>query len=299
MSGRTSSVVKLAVAAVAVAGVVGTAWAAPLAGLTASEATKVNMTAAYTVNQITEIEATGKNLADDDLRVNVIDLPTATKFGNLGTIRVRTNSKHWDVVMTTDNEGKMLDKSTAACTTEDDHDAWGNVNGSHQVCDDSKKEFLKSGPTKTDVVLDVAIGVAKTGYKLGNSAAPTTLYPMADVTSGPVFIAPVKVTSLAGTNVATGGISFAATIGGNYKTTITSGTFKNGIVGTTSTGDSTWTNIETKGFPTPYGNASPEKNEEFFYVNVGIAPATFDAINGNKNKRTYTETFYFELYASF
>jgi hypothetical protein len=302
MSKKYGFGVKLAVAALAVAGVVGTASAALPSGTT--EAEKGMMKASYSVNQITELEATGKNLADEGLKLTsagVNATPTANNFGNLGTIRVRTNSTRWDINMTTDNGGKMLDETSVECDEVDDLDVWGNKTGSHKDCSGSTPIYLKydNSGTPVNVVLSAAIGVAKTGYRLGNTAAPTTLYPMADVTSTPVFIAPVVVT-LPGSEATSGSpISFAETLGHAGDAATTWGTFNNGIYGGASGGDDEWGTIETDGFPTPKGNASPELNEEFFYVNVGIPEAMFNALSGNKNKKTFTETFYFELVANF
>jgi len=298
----SKTVVRLAAAVLVVAGGAGTVWAALPSGTT--EADKVSMKATYYVNQIAELEATGKNLADEGLKLTaagITAVPTATNFGNLGTIRVRTNSSRWDVNMTTRSGGKMLDETSVACTDVDDFDVWGNKTGTHQDCSGGTPKYLKydNGGTPANVVLLAAIGVAKTGFKLGNSAAPTTLYPMADVSGTPSFIAPLVV-ALVGTEDNGGtAISFAETFGTAYGTTGPTGTFVNGIYGGAASGPDAWGTIASDGFPTPKGNASPDRNEEFFYVNVGILEATFNALSGNKNKKTFTETFYFELVASF
>jgi hypothetical protein len=292
---------KLAVAAAAVAGVVGTVWAALPSGTT--EAAKVNMKASYYVNQLAELEATGKDIKDGDLRLAaaINAVPTATNFGSLGTIRVRTNSTRWDVKMTTDNGGKMLDETSVECVDVDDLDVWGNVTGQHKDCSGSTPVYLKydNSGTPANVVLSAAIGVAKTGYRLGNTAAPATLYPMADVSGTPTFIAPVTVSLVGSEDNGGTAISFAETIGGGYDGSAPAGTFTNGIYGGAAAGVDAWGTIETDGFPTPTGNASPDLNEEFFYVNVGIPATMFDALSGNTNKKTFTETFYFELVASF
>jgi len=285
-----------AVAAAGVLGVTGMVWAGLPTGPT--EAAKVSMTASYYVNQITELQATGKNIKDDGLKLAAaIDAaPSATNFGSLGTIRVRTNSSRWDIRMTTGNGGQMLDETSVECKDVDRQDVWGNKIGTDKDCSGSTPIYLtyNDGSDNVPVVLDVAIGVAKTGLKLGNSAAPTTLYPMADIATTPTFIPPVKVNP-AGSK--TTPISFAETFGNATKTGW--GTFANGIYGGTSGGVDDWGTIGDDGFPTPKGNASPDLNEEFFYVNVGMPAAMFDALSGNKNKKTFTETFYFELVASF
>ena len=298
----SKTVVRLAAAVLVVAGGAGTVWAALPSGTT--EADKVSMKATYYVNQIAELEATGKNLADEGLKLTAAGItatPTANKFGTLGTIRVRTNSSRWDVNMTTENGGKMLDETSVQCQNVDDFDVWGNKTGSHCDYSGSTPIYLKydNGGTPANVVLLAAIGVAKTGYKLGNSAAPTTLYPMADVSGTPAFIAPLPVTLVGSEDQGGNAISFATIFGTAYGTTGPTGTFTNGIYGGAASGPDAWSTIASDGFPTPKGNASPDRNEEFFYVNVGILEATFNALSGNKNKKTFTETFYFELVASF
>jgi len=316
--GRMAAVATLAVAG----GSVG-AWA---------QGTTGSMSATYTVQQIAELEVTPANPTEDNLvftAPNTIDaIPTVGTldqlFGNLGTIKVRTNSAKWDVSMTTNNGGRMLDLTSVACQDVPNVDGWGNpTGGTHQVCDPTGAKYLTwdddnaVGTPPIDVVLDVAIGVAKQGIALGNTGAADRLYPLLNVlTAGaPSFAAPIKVNSALIPNTEVGiasfaAVSFADVIGGGYGSggTAPAGAYNQGIYGTNGTNnDGDWTTIETNStFPKP-GVASTASSPgvgpnvdpltEFFYVNVGITDTVQKQLQDNKG--TFTETFNFELVANF
>jgi len=314
MSNGRSFKRQLAVAAVAVAGVlglVGTAWSTLPTGSTSGADV---LTATYSVNLVAELDATSGNLTQENLSCVVDAVPTiatfATNFGNLGTIKVKTTAKSWDVNMTTNNGGKMRDNQSVTCSQVPDVDGWGNqLSTTHEVCTGTPA-FLKydNSGTPTNVVLDVAIGVAKTGYALGNTAAPATLYPLASAvsSSGPTFIAPAKVSQAKVINSEVGSGSFApisfATEIVNDKGSANWGDYEPGIYGQAETpatppATSVWAAIGNDGFPVPKYNNEP--NVEYFYINVGMDPSVYNKVGGNTNQRNYVETFNFSLVANF
>jgi hypothetical protein len=304
---------RLAVAAVAVAGVVGMAWADLPTTSTGQTGT---MSATFTVQQIAEMEVTPNNPTEENLVLEVDAVPKVTDIvGNLGTIRVKTNSAGWDVWMTTDRGGRMLDKTSVGCVEVPNVDGWGNPTGTfHDSCSTAGAKYLtyNNGSAVVDVVLDVALGVAKQGAAIGNTGAPTKLFPLLNaLTAGtPSFVAPVKVidTDVTGSDksaATTKAVSFAAVIGGGYDGLgAPTGAFNQGIYGTTTAAtEGTWDYIVSNGFPKPGAvestNVLPNvvKEEEYLYVNVGMPQTTFNALEGNNG--TFTETFHFELVANF
>jgi len=296
-----------AATAVVAGGIVGVVWAGMPSGVTGETG---ELKAVFRVNQVTELEAIGKNLTEENLSFVVDAVPTAVNFGNLGTIRVKTSSTSWDVLMTTANGGRMLDETSGGCTEVPTYDGWGNVNGTQPSCPDPKRylQYDKSTTSGTvtygDVVLDVAIGIAKSGKAVGNTGAPESLFPLISSAIGaaPVFIAPVKITgtkipnSEKGIGTSFAPVSFATELG--KAATAPTGPFANGIWGNTTVGVDAWTTIGSDGFPAPKGNYEPQ--EEYFYVNVGMDPTSvYQKLGNNENKKNYTETFYFELVANF
>jgi hypothetical protein len=275
------------------------------------------MSATFTVQQIAEIEVTPNNPTEKNLVCVVDKVPgVADIVGNLGTIRVKTNSAGWDVLMTTDRGGRMLDKTSVGCTSVPVVDGWGNPTGAFRdSCSTAGATFLtfKNGSTVVPVVLDVALGVAKQGAALGNTGAPTKLFPLLNVIAGgaPTFVAPVKVplARVTGSDKSAGSttpVSFAYEIGFAYDAVGPAGAFEQGIYGETTAGtEGAWSDILAGGFPKPgvVASANPDihpnvdPQEEYLYVNVGMPQTTFDALQGNKG--TFTETFNFDLVANF
>jgi hypothetical protein len=276
------------------------------------------MSATFTVIQTAEIQVTGNNPTEENLVYTTPSLSVAPSVtdvvGNLGTIRVKTNSTGWDVVMTTDNGGKMLDKTSVGCVTVPVVDGWGNQTGAtRDSCSTSGATYLayNNGGTPANVVLDVAIGVAKQGKALGNTGTPNKLYPLLNAISGtPSFVAPVSIVPAdiiaSDINATTPApVSFAEKIGTYYSTPANiPGAYLQGIYGnTTAATEGLWSDIALSGFPRPGVvsgtglSTNVEPLEEYFYVNVGIPQATYNSLQGNKG--TYTETFNFELVANF
>ncbi len=331
----SKTAVRLAAAALTVAGLTVGVWA--------QGATSGSMSATYTVQQIAELEVTPKNPMEENLiwknsGVGSINAaPSAANFGNLGTIKVRTNSAKWDVLMTTDNGGKMLDKTSVGCWSVPVVDGWGNPTGAmRDSCDSNGAKYLTraEGTSVGDtmpVILSVAIGIAKQGQALGNTGASDQLFPLlaAFPTTGagasPAgFVPPVLLdsTAVAKSQVGLTGVNFekvsfakkigAATTGyGSGGVMPTGAAYTQGIYGTTTaTTAGDWGEIVNGFFPKPgvsgiagSGASAPalganvDPLTEFFYVNVGITEATQQKLQGNKG--TFTETFNFELSPNF
>jgi hypothetical protein len=300
---------KLAVAAAAVAGVASVSVAQPVSGGTSQDV--ASMSAGITIQNIAKIEVIPKNPTGEDLvlkgTATINDVPSATNFGSLGIVKVTTNSNKWDVAMTTRSGGRLLDTTSVVCQDTMRLDGWGNPTGiMDQDCAGSTPVYLQwdNGGTPANVVLQVAVGLAKSGQALGNTGAPSTIYPIISGLSGgtPAFIAPVSITPakiIASDKGLTSPapVDFAAELGNAGDAAGSAwGIFEDGIYGAGSTGGAVWGTIETLGFPIPKGNYEPQ--DEYFYVNVGIPEATYLALSGNSDG-TYTEVFYFDLFANF
>jgi len=276
------------------------------------------MKASYTVTNTAEIEVTPNDPEDEALVYDVSDVTkiNVTNFGNLGTIRVKTNSMGWDVLMSTDNGGRM--KNSAAETGDwtfstnifgQNYDSvWVSTGGAEYLtygtsATSTPTPGLIAGSTADTVLLRIAIGVAKSG-KANGAGTDAQIYPMLDMSGAGEVVPPVVIDNdgiLTTQKGLAGGVklSFADSIGGHYSSSGTPpvGKFSTGIYGLTS-GDVGWGDIQTKGFPAPKGNNEPM--EEYFYVNVGIDPTLYRANGLGSNKEgTYEETFYFELVAKF
>jgi len=326
----------LAVAALAVAGVVGFVWAAsPITSPTKSVSAGATMGASFQIETKAEITVTPNNPKDQDLVYDVTEnaLINVTNFGNLGKIAVKTNSAGWDIKMSTANGGRL--KSSEYETS---HWTWNtNIFGEHTdstLVSDGGAEFLTFATNtsvttdaytdadgmilgdgvageKDTVLLRVAIGIAKSG-KANGAGTPATIYPMLNMTTGGAVVPPIVIdnegilTTKRGAATANNdpynyaALSFAEVISAGYDAggtgTAPIGKFVNGIDGKTPTGRG-WDDLATYGFPIPQGNEVAD--EEYFYVNVGIDPTMFDAgLAGNK-EGNYEETFSFELVANF
>jgi len=303
----SKTVVRLSAAALVVAGGVGMVWAQVSGGTSQDNA---SMRAGMTIKNIAEIDVIPKNPTDKELVLEglatINDVPTATKFGSLGIVKVTTNSNKWDVAMTTRSGGRLLDTTSVQCRDVERVDGWGNPTGIFDEVCGGTAVYLQAGGS--DVVLQVAVGLAKSGKALGNTGAPATLYPIISGTplNTPAFIAPVVInqSKIIGSDKSAvtppalpTAVSFAEELGGAAAGTW--GMFQYGIYGSgsvTGTTPDTWGKIATDGFPAPKGNAEPQ--DEYFYVNVGMPEATYNSLSGNKNG-TFTEVFYFDLFANF
>jgi len=290
-------------AALMVAGVWGMGWAQGK-----ESQGSANMTTGLRIANVAEISVIPKGTYGDELIATVPSPPTATKFGSLGIVKVKTNSNLWDVEMTTRYGGKLVNPKSIECRDTVRLDGWGNPTSTVDNVCDGAPVFLRwnNGVTADTVVLNVAIGLAKSGKALGNTGAMQTLFPIVSATMpSPMFIPPVGISKddiLASGKDAGGAqvsISFADSLGAAGERS-SWGTFDKGIYGdsssTTATDPTNWAYIKTNGFPAPKFNYEPQ--EEYFYVDVGIPKSTYDALSGNKNG-TFEETFYFELMARF
>jgi len=320
---------KLAAAALAAAGVAGTAGAQPLNGIDPNGGT-VNMSVGYEVQTLAQIFATpNARLTNETLLtipVNAFSAIGNTRGegpGTLGTIRVLTNSANWDVKMRTANGGRLIDASGAttkqgACNT---WDAWGVVcqtwfpdtiiGGEYLTyfsSGTSSASGIIQGASRDTVRLQVAVGLANLGAVLSSGANATSVYALG-APAAPIPPVEVAHTALDISNVAagaaTGPISLAATIAGN-------GAYIGAAAALTPTmtqfSGRDWSDIASDGFNVPnYTNdfSSPtppavltHKNEEYFFVNVAIETTNNGPLGGNKGGN-YTETFYFDLVASF
>jgi len=192
----SKTVVRLSAAALVVAGGVGMVWAQSVVNTTSKD--NASMKAGMTIQNLAEIDVIPKNPTGDDLKLTAaIDaLPTATKFGSLGIVKVTTNSNKWDVGMTTRSGGRLLDTSSVTCTDVERLDGWGNPTGVFDNVCGGNPVYLRYGNTLDTVVLNVAIGLAKSGQALGNTGNKSTIYPAASASGGTVtFNAPVEVTA--------------------------------------------------------------------------------------------------------
>jgi len=330
----SKTVVKLAAAALVVAGGVGTVWAASGvtencvagAGNNCKQATN-GLTTSYEVIKLWNIEVTPGNAKDDGLflataaDVTATDVGgTATKNGNLGIVSVETNSTGWDVKFTTANGGRLA-KGTKTPHMEDQFDIGCMcINQVQNGWDYGNKDYLKYRTSiPTDAVLSVGIGlydkVNGTTYVLKGLAtgAATAAYSAALV--DPADIITSRTTNADGTPAGsirsvslyealnndgsgTGGVA----LGGATATgTTLRGALKIGGVAVSAGG--------TNGFgptDTPLKNGSntviPTDNKEHFFINVGFPKlsggATGDPLGGNE-EGTYEETFTFTLVANF
>jgi len=309
--------------------VAGTAWAQPT-GLNPSGATTGEMGLTYSVNNIAELSVDAKNPTEAELSADVSAV-TVGNFGNLGTVTVKTNATAWDILVKTDNGGRLIDAASGVVESSAVTNAWGDTTGWDLTYKGANCLVYKSATgsatsangllasttaSKPDtVLLKVAVGVAKTGKALGATGANAgKLYPMSNVTSTTVTpVAPVEVGFLdilkskslvdAAYTTAYGGaranISLAKVIGTGYGSagTAPTGDYSNSILGGGATpAGREWGDIATYGFPKPSGNV--EELEEHFYINVQVDETLGDGLGANKSGN-YSEKFYFDLAVNF
>jgi len=320
---------KLAVAALAVAGFTVGAWAQPT--LNASDAAQQSMGVTFTVNNIAELSVDAKSPTENEMKTAVATVGVSN-FGNLGTVRVKTNATAWDVLMTTDNGGRLLDAASGRKDSAANTNIWGDTTGwTYSYVNARALTYSDDGTTNANgileglagdndtVLLRVALGVAKTGTALGAGGGNATkLFPMSNVTSSAVTPVPpveigyakiLKSKSLADAAYTTAygnlaPISFALELSGGYGTTGTAptGSFNSGInaydpgTGVFTAASRDWDEIATDGFPKPAGNADPQ--EEYFYINVQVDESLGHGLGNNKSGN-YAETFYFDLAVNF
>jgi len=254
----SKTVVRLSAAAIVVAGGAGMVWAATVvtgAGdpIPAAASAKVS----YLIDNKAAIEVTPSGLADDALIFDVDDnnLINVNTFGNLGRIRVKTNSTAWDVVMKTDNGGRLknskYEEGKEVCGTNvfgEPYDChWVSEGGAEYLTFGTTSSTAAGGgiaytttpgiilgivdgstPTSDTVLLRVAIGVAKSG-KANGGGTNATLYPMLNMTGSGTVVPPIRLNNSdvlktkKGATVANNGVgnifdalSFAEKIGAGY-----------------------------------------------------------------------------------
>lgn len=303
------AVVKLAAAAVTVAGVVGTGWAQ------APTTPSATLKATYTVEERQKIETISRNLTKTELELTkagdaAAALTKAQDPGNLGIIKVTTNSAAWDVQMLTKYGGKLVFNEggapTGTSTCSGTIDPWNSENciGGTWIPDvgpgtlHSLTYIHSSGVGAGDTVkLEVAIGVADSGAYLSSSAVKTSYYALGAPSGFAGFSPSAVTTSLAAsaeTNPATGAagsktpISFAENIGttGSSWTLPTTPTWITGNVMGSLASKKTFT--------------VPNINEQaYFYVNVGLNRTNTATLFGGNKGGDYEETFTFNLVANF
>jgi hypothetical protein len=325
----SKTVVKLAAAALVVAGGVGTVWAqstvAPdLSGVGGScvncKQAANGLTASYEVVKKWNIETIPGNATDAGLfiatanDVTVSDVGgTGTKNGNLGIVSVETNSSGWDVKFTTANGGKLA-KGTKKMGQEDRFDLGcmcikpvdtGWVYGN--------KDYLKYKTTSpTNAVLNVGIGlydkINGTTYVLkglatgaSNTSYPAALVDPADIVAsqttnadGSATTSPVSVSLYEALN--NDGSGAGTALGGAGATTLRGALQIGGVAvsGGAAGFGPTDTELTTGG-----GAVIPTDGKEYFFINVGLLKTSGGAQLGGNEEGTYEETFTFTLVADF
>jgi len=335
----SKTVVKLAAAALVVAGGVGTVWAqaTPVpntsATIKAGGDVAASMSATYTVEQTAEIAVTPNNPTSEkfigfDADASSLDGADGSN-GNLGTVRVKTNSRGWDVTFTTVNGGKLAMTEVKYDTTKvlipgkfppEYRDSIGSKYGTPKyLCYIANSGLtdgigMKPGATTSDAdtaELMVGVGMLERvggvnylkGYPNGLSAKyATPLVTYANLRA-------TQTLDATGTAIVAGSItpaSFAKIVGNGTAISATQTALGAGremkvggvVVGATAgqTGLAGFgpTNTALSGLP----GVTKSDDSEYFYVNVGIPSANELKMSGN-TKGDYTETFTFTLLANF
>jgi len=294
---------KLAAAALAVAGVVGTASAqSPFDPINAADAYPgtATMGVGYEIIREAKIVVTAKNpkkadIWDVDPKKTEVSGPLN---GNLGQIQVTTNSTGWDVLLSTDNGGRLRAGTRTAGTITS---VWDNG----CMCIKPDTQWTVTGVNlkysdNSEVPLKVAIGM------LDNINGTTKVLkgiPSQDVGPAAYAAAEVDDDKLKVSNVLTTPVSFIETLSGITVTEIGDGLRVGGVKAKgTAVGTATQMGFGETG-PEYYPAASGVKRDgsEWFFVNVGIdskKSGGTEKISGNA-EGNYTETFTFTLKALF
>lgn len=262
MSIRTT-VVRMAVAAVAVAGVLAAVWAqaspittAPSADVLATvgkKPTDGTMLLSYTVESIAKMEVKNENLSGDALAS--YDAKTAgTAGGNAGTIKITTNYPNWDVEMRTNNGGVL------------------RIPGKTEWEPGEALTKNKTGGGLDTAILHIQFGVQR------NNGQPVMI---THVDSGWVrgsvntSIAFSKVLGVSGNSALTG---LDDVLGGRK----------------IFDGDTDNEAVSNNGFAVP----NTADNAVTFFVNAGLGLTPATKLNGNVDGK-YTETLTFSMVASY
>jgi hypothetical protein len=279
------------------------------------------MKASYEIKREAEIEVVSLDPTQDDF-LDDATVSTYVNNGNLGTVRVKTNSTGWDVAFVTSFGGKLATVEKTLDSTQSGYDfAAGKPTfdyfynyGTPQCLTYTSTTatggaaidgLIKGGTEKDTVQLVVAIGMsekvdggvlAQKGLKLGQAAVP---YNASKVTESQLTSS--QSTSATGAAQAGTAVSFASIL-----TTATTGVPASTTTIPITCGGRTvvaGTPLTTpKGFgPTNAQNIkdNPDSDgSEYFYVNVGLPTARKSGIGGNIDG-VYEETFTFTLVANF
>jgi len=309
----SKTVVKLAVAALVVAGVVGltgTAWAEPPSGpVVAYDVMQVKLSneASGTIECVPKNPTNSQVVGFNALAFKELDA------GNLGRIRVSASATRWDISMKTKNGGKLgasqkgdpilkLNISTGKLDTlgYEETDA---------------TEFILYTTTDQGKTLKNEVGEENLGYISGESDGENDIVQLVvsigilDSVGGVVGfipnglidgkkISPTKISAddikesggynkakLNSDKYAGKGVSFATYLGGDTQ-------YDGGIGRDYKVGGRTVRQAKDQGFGATTGPV-------YFYVNVGIPDALAPYIAPPTETGDYTETFQFELVASF
>jgi len=277
-------------------------------GVTFKVSRLANLTAIPNPTPITETELKATTTA------SVTALPTAAFPGNLGVIKVETNSTLWDVQLTTKWGGKLVKEGvptstnppTFGCPTGSGPDPWnttqcldasGNVVAKEEIMNPAVGAPLQY-TGGTDVSLAIGIGVADSGKNLSTSAT-LDYYALGAPSSYGSFL-PVQVTqaligpsnrydpATGAPNSSVAPIKFSTVLNGSYG-------------GAAVTAQKSWFDGVNTGALTSGGGfgLSPYDGIAYFYVNIGLnRTATTLGFSGNEDG-DYTETLYFDLTAQF
>jgi len=305
---KSLSGLKLAVAALVVAGVVGMAWAAEPAGIagpyaTATFSTEVNFVSSidWVVQEDVTLDKFGSIDVVGPIGGSGGDL--VTNPGNVGILKVKTNATHWDIKMTSANNGKPYTPGDSIwsygpqpCTQNWDCTDSVKVPGIGNnlkykstlasLPSTGAVESIDGSAAPYDVILDVAVGgavqnpVNKNYYSIG--CGPTTGCGDAPL---PVRLTKAKVKDSKNTPV-----SFASAIGSVTTDTKFNGLTIGGVqisaVGTDMA------QIASNGF-----NGTGE--DQYIYVNAGIHPSNTQYLPSLSPTTVYKETLTFTLYNGF
>jgi len=339
MSKKYGFGVKLAAAALVVAGVVGTTWAqatqppptplwnnSPVVSPTAFGGTATQqMRASYEIKKEAEIQVTSLNPTKDDFLLDATK-SNYTDNGNLGWLRVKTNSPGWDVAFVTNFGGKLAASNKTLDSTQSGYDfATGKPTWDYFYTYDAP-EFLTyaTGGTTTDadgilagntdpdtVQLVVAVGMSEIvnngvkalkGIKYGQQTTP---YPTPKVPQAKLKASQMKERN--GTDVTPNATAPGIGVAVSFAEVLT--TTGTGVPASANATKITVGGVEVKqggtitgGFgPTNIPNVATNPDAdgwEYFYVNVGLPKITGKSIGKNVDG-VYEETFTFTLLASF
>jgi len=315
----------------AVAGVVGTAVAAPSNTIAEVGSKDVNVVFEFTFEGSLEWIDHGADAVALS-GINVLER-TQVDPGNLGALKINTNAPSWDITMTSKYGGRLYAAGGPTGNMIEDPDCTpsifdppcGLVPETNQgVYLKYTKEFLATAtadglhsiiPTGTGtgspdaqdtVILDVAIGVARefqpgaarTGlYAAGEEVKPTAVVVPATRIGKAMMLASAPATIKDGTNTP---VSFAERFGTDLATGTTTGgantnLAKIGNIGGVAVTDVTATTVGTALKDTGFKQIA---SDQYFYINAGIGKDNKSFIEADPTK-VFKETLTFKLMAGF